>query len=42
MESMAETYLTRAEEGRREMWQAYYASVTFMDEQLGKSARRTG
>ena len=28
--------LNRREEGRRGMWQAYYASVTFMDEQLGK------
>ncbi len=24
------------EEGRRRMWQAYYASVSFMDEQLGR------
>ena len=28
--------LNETEEGRRGMWQAYYASVTFMDEQLGK------
>ncbi|MDG1131888.1 MAG: sulfatase-like hydrolase/transferase, partial [Opitutales bacterium] len=28
--------LNKSEKGRREMWQAYYASVTFMDEQLGK------
>ena len=28
--------LNKTEEGRRGMWQAYYASVTFMDEQLGK------
>jgi iduronate 2-sulfatase len=28
--------LNKGEKGRREMWQAYYASVTFMDEQLGK------
>ena len=28
--------LNESEEGRRSMWQAYYASVSFMDEQLGK------
>jgi iduronate 2-sulfatase len=28
--------LNETEEGRRGMWQAYYASVSFMDEQLGK------
>jgi iduronate 2-sulfatase len=28
--------LNKTEEGRRGMWQAYYASVTFMDAQLGK------
>ena len=28
--------LNESEKGRRGMWQAYYASVTFMDEQLGK------
>jgi iduronate 2-sulfatase len=28
--------LNDTEEGRRRMWQAYYASVTFMDEQLGR------
>ncbi len=28
--------LNAMEEGRRRMWQAYYASVTFMDEQLGR------
>jgi iduronate 2-sulfatase len=28
--------LNKTENGRRGMWQAYYASVTFMDEQLGK------
>jgi iduronate 2-sulfatase len=28
--------LNESEEGRRGMWQAYYASVSFMDEQLGK------
>ena len=28
--------LNNTEEGRRGMWQAYYASVTFMDEQLGR------
>ena len=36
MESMAETYLTRVKKDAEEMWQAYYASVTFMDEQLGR------
>ena len=28
--------LNKSEKRRREMWQAYYASVTFMDEQLGR------
>jgi len=28
--------LNDTEEGRRRMWQAYYASVTFMDEQVGR------
>lgn len=28
--------LNSMEESRRRMWQAYYASVTFMDEQLGR------
>lgn len=28
--------LNTMEESRRRMWQAYYASVTFMDEQLGR------
>ena len=28
--------LNEREEGRRRMWQAYYASVSFMDEQLGR------
>ena len=28
--------LNKTEQGTRRMWQAYYASVTFMDEQLGK------
>jgi arylsulfatase A-like enzyme len=28
--------LNETEEGRRRMWQAYYASVTFMDEQVGR------
>jgi len=28
--------LNEMEESRRRMWQAYYGSVTFMDEQLGK------
>lgn len=28
--------LNSLEEGRRRMWQAYYASVSFMDEQLGR------
>lgn len=28
--------LNEMEEGRRRMWQAYYASVTFMDEQVGR------
>ncbi len=28
--------LNRSEESRRRMWQAYYASITFMDEQLGR------
>ena len=28
--------LNESEEGRRRMWQAYFASVTFMDEQLGR------
>jgi iduronate 2-sulfatase len=28
--------LNEMEESRRRMWQAYYASVTFMDEQLGR------
>jgi iduronate 2-sulfatase len=33
---MSGQLLNETEEGRRGMWQAYYASVTFMDEQLGK------
>ena len=28
--------LNKTEEGRRRMWQAYYGSVSFMDEQLGR------
>lgn len=28
--------LNEMEEGRRRMWQAYYGSVTFMDEQVGR------
>jgi iduronate 2-sulfatase len=28
--------LNETEEGRRRMWQAYYGSVSFMDEQLGR------
>ena len=28
--------LNEMEEGRRRMWQAYYGSVTFMDQQLGR------
>ena len=33
---MSGQLLNETEEGRRGMWQAYYASVSFMDEQLGK------
>jgi iduronate 2-sulfatase len=33
---MSGQLLNETEEGRRGMWQAYYASITFMDEQLGK------
>ncbi|MEK9773744.1 MAG: sulfatase [Opitutae bacterium] len=33
---MSGQLLNETEEGQRGMWQAYYASVTFMDEQLGK------
>ncbi|MDC1490262.1 sulfatase [bacterium] len=33
---MSGQLLNETEEGRRGMWQTYYASVSFMDEQLGK------
>jgi arylsulfatase A-like enzyme len=33
---VADQGLNDSEEGRRRMWQGYYASVTFMDEQLGR------
>jgi len=34
--------LNEMEESRRRMWQAYYASVTFMDEQVGRVVDELG